>query len=266
MATAHRPWGLARSGAELNVDLRDGDAVQRAVATALPDIVVHTAALTDVDACERDPELAHAQHVLATRHLVQALARHAPRARLVHVSTDQVYGGPGPHAEHATAPCNAYGRTKRAAEDEALRHPGALVVRTNFLVPGAGFAGWALEQLSGQAALHVFDDVWFNPLHVQDVAELLGQLVTTGAVGTLNLGASGEGMSKGDAVRWWARRLGWPEHRIVGGSVKDAVLSAPRPHDMRMDVTRAQGVLGITLPTVPDTLERVAVAWQAAHP
>src|SRR5215831_11741325 len=96
----------------LSCDLSDRAHAARAFAEARPEVIVHTASMTEVDACERDPRAAWAANVLGAAHVAQE-AR-AAGAHLVHVSTDYVFdGSAGPYDEEARpAPSGVYGRTK----------------------------------------------------------------------------------------------------------------------------------------------------------
>src|SRR5690348_2585250 len=78
----------ARRGGDVRCDLTDADAVNALVTDVRPDAVVHAAALTDVDACERCPDAATAANVGTTERLVATLPSETP---LVLLSTDQVY-------------------------------------------------------------------------------------------------------------------------------------------------------------------------------
>ena len=83
----HEVLGAARD----ELDLADREQVEQVVAEFAPDAVVNTAAMTNVDGCERDPERAFAVNALGVRHLAVATARRG--AHLVHVSTDYVFDG-----------------------------------------------------------------------------------------------------------------------------------------------------------------------------
>jgi dTDP-4-dehydrorhamnose reductase len=100
----------------ISLDLLDPDSVAHFVDQAEANWVIHAAALTDVDRCEHEPELASAINTEATGHLVRAMVR--TPSRLVFLSTDYVFDGTsGPYDETASeAPINVYGRTKLAAE------------------------------------------------------------------------------------------------------------------------------------------------------
>src|SRR5690242_15628036 len=101
------------------LDLGDGAAVRRALDTARPEVVINTAAMTNVDACETRRDAARAANAHGPRYLAEACVRLG--ARLLHVSTDYVFPGdaeqPGPYAEDAAVrPVNHYGWTKLEGE------------------------------------------------------------------------------------------------------------------------------------------------------
>jgi dTDP-4-dehydrorhamnose reductase len=121
------------------LDLRDAPAVAAAVRGFRPDVVLHTAAYTDVDGAERDEETAFAVNALGTRHIVEAVR--GTHAQVVSFSTDYVFDGRkgAPYVEHDEVdPLNAYGRTKLAQERETLAWVHGTVVRTSWLFSATG--------------------------------------------------------------------------------------------------------------------------------
>jgi len=118
-----------------HLDVTDRDAVLGAITTWHPDVVIHAAAWTAVDACEGDPERAHAVNALAVRWVVEACDRTG--AHLVHLSTDYVFDGTLDRPYHEwdrPDPQSVYGASKLAGEREALAlGPAATVVRTSWL-------------------------------------------------------------------------------------------------------------------------------------
>ncbi len=121
------------------LDLRDGAAVAAAIRAFRPDVVLHTAAFTDVDGAERDEPAARAVNVLGTRHVIAAV--HGTHAQVISFSTDYVFDGrkDAPYVEHdEPRPLNAYGRTKLAQERETLIWPHGIVIRTAWLFSATG--------------------------------------------------------------------------------------------------------------------------------
>jgi dTDP-4-dehydrorhamnose reductase len=243
------------------VDLRDGGA-EAALREARPELVVHCAALTDVDACEDDPEAARALNAEAPGRLAATAA--ALGARFVHVSTDAVYDGErsGLHAEdEPPGPVNAYARTKLEGERAVLEaHPGALVVRTTmhgWSSPGrASFSEAILGALRAGKRLTLFRDVVFSPLNVADLAALIGRLAERGASGVLNVGAS-DAVTKEAFGRLVARTFELPEDPIEPIDVADLGLRAPRPRNQALAVERLTQLLGAPPPSVADGVRRM---------
>ncbi len=126
-------------------DVRDAAAVARAVEAARPDRVYHLAAVASVREASRDEALCRAVNIGGTEAVLEAIAHHAPSARVLVASSAEVYGraaGEEPVAESvAPDPCTAYGRSKLEAERIAGRFADAgiatLCVRTfNLIGPG----------------------------------------------------------------------------------------------------------------------------------
>lgn len=260
LARSARPGGVV-------ADLTDPAAVRRAVTEARPDVVIHGAALTDVDACQRDPAAAYMANVEATRHLVSAMGEMAPSARLVYISTDQVYPGPGPSGEAAPVrPASIYAWSKLWGEDLALCRPGTLVVRLNYVGAGTptrrGLAAWLVDSLRSGRPVTLFQDVLFNPAFGGDVPGLLRGLVVAGTEGVVNLGAGGAGASKADFLLALARRLALPTATARLGRLADVDMAAPRSPDTRMDCRRAETVLGRPLPDMASVVESVATEFE----
>lgn len=243
------------------VDLTDRGAAYSLLDRVRPDVMVHAAALTDIDQCEREPAAAYRLNVEATRHLVDWVAARRPDLRFLYISTDQVYDSPGASPEETVFPVNVYALTKLWAEDLTRRLERSLVLRTNFFALGderhPTFVDWVVESCRARRQITLFHDVLFNPLHVDDLAAVVARLIPESATGTYNVGASGGGLSKGRFIRMIAERFDLPTEGFRDGSLGDVQLLARRPRDMRMAVTRIETLLGATMPSVAAGIERL---------
>jgi dTDP-4-dehydrorhamnose reductase len=115
------------------LDITRFETISKALERYEPDVVVHTAAYTNVSGAETEHEVCWASNVEGTRNVVQALAEN--EAKLIHISTDYVFWGDvGSYTEEDTpGPVrNYYALSKLAAEEVARVIPGTLVVRTSF--------------------------------------------------------------------------------------------------------------------------------------
>jgi dTDP-4-dehydrorhamnose reductase len=243
--------GLARSNADLAVDVRDTDALAAAVDAAAPDAVVNCAALVDLGACERDPGVAYAVNARPAGLLAEATA--ARGARLVQISTDHYWTGDGSrrHAEDAAVRVlNEYARTKLAGEALALTAPAALVVRTN-IVGARGWAGrptfaeWAFEMLESGAEMTLFDDFFTSSIDTASCATAVLDLLERETSGVVNVAAS-EVSSKRQFVDALASAMGLSAPDAASGAV--AGMAPPRAESLGLDVSLAESLLGRSLP------------------
>jgi dTDP-4-dehydrorhamnose reductase len=260
-----RVVGASRQGSDCQIDLARVDEVSALLERAAADLVVNAAAITALDACERDPGAAYAVNARAVAEIACWCARHA--VPLVHISTDHFFTGDRdlPHAE--TAPVtlvNEYARTKFAAEAFAHLAPGALVLRTN--VTGRRgwrgrptFAEWAFHALLLRAPLGLFEDFHTSTIDTPSFARALFDLVDRGAAGTLNLAARTVA-SKRRFVQTLARvlcvTLDWDEAASV------ASLPVRRAESLGLDVARAERLLGYALPDTLQVCRNLVSQWE----
>lgn len=137
--------------------------------------VVHTAAFSDVDGCEKDPARAHAANALSVKHLAAACAKAS--VPLVYVSTDYVFDGKkrAPYeTDDPTGPVNVYGMTKLGGEFYAKTCPAWAIVRTSWLF-GAGnpnnFVDAVMRRLASEPRIAVLRDQVDSPTSTRDLAE-----------------------------------------------------------------------------------------------
>ena len=157
------------------LDLLDVAAVARIIDTRRPAVIINAAAYTAVDRAESEPELAEAINVSAVRALAEAAAR--CNARLIHVSTDFVFGeGAGRpwRTDDLTSPQSVYGRTKRDGERAVLDRLGsrALVIRTAWLYSahGTNFVKTMLRLMRERDVLRVVADQVGTPTWARTLA------------------------------------------------------------------------------------------------
>jgi dTDP-4-dehydrorhamnose reductase len=179
------------------LDVTDREAVRAYLVRFGPDVVVHAAAWTDVDGCERDPERAHRVNAEGTRIVAEEAARAG--ARLVAVGTDFVFDGTKAEAyteEDEPRPLSVYGASKLAGERAAREAaPGAIVARTAWLYGEGGtgnFVTAILRAAREGRPLRVVDDQAGSPTYAEDVAEALLALVRAKAEGLFHVVNAGE--------------------------------------------------------------------------
>lgn len=169
-------------------DITDFDATKHAIADVKPDLVLHSAAWTDVDGCFRDPEKAVRINGFGTQHI--ALAAAAVGAAVLYVSTNEVFDGAAtrPYREYdVTHPVNPYGYSKWVGEQALVRvNPRHYIVRTAWLFAhgGKNFIQSILNAAGANKPLRVVVNEVANPTYNDDLAEAISALVETERFGT----------------------------------------------------------------------------------
>jgi len=240
----------------LGLDLPECDLTKPSVlAEALmpfrPEVVIHTAAMTNVDACERDPEAAFRANTLATQNV--ALACAGGGATMVHISTNDVFDGTlgRPYYEwDPPAPKSVYARSKAAAElvvRSLLQQ--FYIVRTAWLYApgGSSFVTKILAAADRPAGLRVVTDEVSSPTYAPHLAQAITVLMRTGHFGFYHL------INSGYCSRYeWAceilRLAGRNDVPIEPITTPDWPRPAPPPLYTPL-VNLAGSALGITLPT-----------------
>jgi len=182
-----------------DIEITDMNAVKEVLGKHNPDVIINTAAYVRVDDCESDPDRAFQINAVGAGN-VAATARELG-ARLVHISTDYVFGGEAelratPYTESDTAvPLNTYGKSKLAGENSVRGLcPRHFIIRTSALFGVAGASGKGgnfietMLRLAGeQDELRVVDDQVFSPTYTGDLAKKIDQLISTEDYGTFHI-------------------------------------------------------------------------------
>lgn len=244
------------------LDLGDAATIAAVLDRVRPDAVVNAAGYTAVDAAETDSEGAFAVNAIGAGAV--AAATRARRLPLIHISTDYVFGGSEgrPHREEdATAPCNAYGRSKLAGEAAvAVGNPDHAILRTAWLYSphGANFVTAILRRADGRGRLDVVDDQLGNPTYAPDLAQAI--LVVAERLRDAPDDTRLRGVfhvAGPDSATWcdFAREilrlskvLGGPFAQVMPIATSDYKAAADRPRDSRLDSGKARDLYGIELP------------------
>jgi dTDP-4-dehydrorhamnose reductase len=263
-------WSGSRTGELFGFPLRpinvtDKDAVATAFRAARPAAVIHTAALTSLERCFRDPPAAKRINVEATTLLAELAAE--TRARLLLVSTDLVFGGEqGWYREQDVAsPLSVYGQTKLAAEHAALASPDGAVTRVSLLFgPTLGgrpsFFDEQVAALQERRPCTLFEDEWRTPLGLVTAAQWLLAIVNSPFQGFVHMGGP-ERMSRLEMGQRLAAFLGRDPSVIVPATRTRVASMEPRPRDTSLDSTHCRELFPRqTWPTWDDAMRQMVSA------
>ena len=228
-----------------------------------PDVVLHCAALANIDQCEKDPETAEKINAEIPGKFAAAAGKRG--IRFIHISTDAVFDGEerktgGYREDDETNPISRYAATKLAGERNVLSaNPEALVARVNFY-------GWSTSgrrslveffynNLRAGNPVNGFNDVFFSTLYVRELADILCEMIGLDAKGIYHVFSS-DFRSKYDFGRSIAEKFGFDPDLVRPISWKDGGLTAKRSPNLIMNTDKLRSLLGHDLPTQEMCLER----------
>jgi dTDP-4-dehydrorhamnose reductase len=177
------------------LDITDCKQVKKVFLQERPDVVIHTAAHTKVDLAESEPDQAYLINAYGTRNV--AVASHSIGAKLVYVSTDYVFNGRAtkPYIElEPTSPLGVYGQSKLAGEQFVRDlHWRFFIVRTSWVygLSGTNFVKTMLKLAEDRTVLNVVHDQVGSPTYTVDLANFIGELVSTELYGIYHASNSG---------------------------------------------------------------------------
>ena len=214
ISKGHEVFPLTRAEA----DITDAGAVRAAFKNIQPELVIHTAAIPDLDICEEDPERAHLVNVEGTRHVVEAAL--GVNAAVAYISTDSVFDGlkSTPYAESdATNPPTVYGRTKLLAEQIVGSLPAHWIFRIPLLFgPGkTNFVQKGLRNLANGEIFIAASDQIGGTLYTLDAAQKLMEVVASKRCGVFHLANAGA-CSRLEIARRAAELAGEDLSRVIG--------------------------------------------------
>ena len=237
----------------INLDILDFVSFGQCLKSIAPDIVIHCAAIVNVDYCETKKQSA----LLLHSEIVELIASNAPLTKFVYVSTDSVFDGEkGDYNVYdKTNPLNYYAKSKLEGELKTLQlFSNPIVARTNiygFNVPQkSSLAEWGLNNLKESRSFGGFSDVYFNPVYTKQFADSLYQLLINNFSGIINI-ASDKVVSKFSFLVELAKEFGYNYSIIRSLSVGTVDFKAPRPKNTTLNTSLIADING----NIPEFLQ-----------
>jgi len=234
--------------------------IQSQVENIKPEIVIHTAAISNLGICEKNPDLAYRVNSAATKELAHWCNQ--INARLLYLSTDIVFDGENaPYAEtDKPDPLNVYGKSKYQGELAVQAFANNTIVRLA-LVLGQGlaenknFVDWIIERVTGNQPVPLFFDEIRTPLCAIDVAKMLWQIVINNSRGTFHL-CSSQSVDRFTLGKKICKYHDKNFSQINKIAMKDVEIIRPR------DVSMVNNNLNIKIPSVLSGIERLFLEYE----
>jgi dTDP-4-dehydrorhamnose reductase len=254
----------------VQADLSERGSVEKLISSTHPDIIVHCAALANLEACETDPKLAWRLNA----EVPVDFARETEKKGIyfIHISTDAVFDGQkGNYSEEDDPhPLSIYARSKLDGEQAVLReNPQAVIARVVFY-------GWSLRgtrslgefffnNLSMGRQVKGFTDVIFCPLEVSQLTDLLRVFIHKRLSGVYHT-VSSEYWSKYDFGMAIARKFNFDQNLLQPASWVDGDLKATRSPNLTLNTQKLSKVIGMDLPGLSDGIDHFYKAYQQGFP
>lgn len=252
-------WGGQAIGlSHADCDITRRDAVESLILQRKPAAVFNCAAITNVDLCEKDPDLAMRVNGTAVEMLADVCRQHG--ITLIHFSTDYVFDGSGhqPSPEDRSRnPINRYGASKAAGEVaiESI-HPDYIIARVQWVFgPGrSNFIGDTAKKSMAGDAVRAFSDQYGSPTYAHDIATMVTKLFRDGHRGIFHTVSKGYA-SRVEIAHEVARQLHVKTPDIVPVVTASVSLPAQRPLNSRLSIDKISK-LGIHPPSWQDAVGR----------
>ena len=254
-----------QTNADYNANLVDKSETFALLEKIQPSVIVNLVGLTSVERCQDNTNESYLLNTRTVENIANWICQSRAICHLIQISTDQVYDGAGIHAEDQVTITNNYAFSKYGGELASARVPNT-ILRTNFfgrskVTSRESLSDWVYHSMTNGKHVQVLQDVYFSPLAMTTLAEMIELVIEKKPVGIFNLG-SNNGMSKADFCYTFAECLNLPTTMMTRiDSAQAAFLKAYRPKNMLMDCTKFERVLGVKLPDLLDQIKSVAMEY-----
>jgi dTDP-4-dehydrorhamnose reductase len=228
-----------------------------------PEVVIHTAALTNVDICEKNYELARIVNIEGTKNIAEACSYF--NSKMVYISTDYVFDGKkGNYSENDTTnPLNYYGKTKLEGERVVKLTENYLILRSSLygwnIQSKFSFAEWILDNLKKNQQINVLTDQYSSLMLVNNFSEVLLKMIEQDLNGLYNV-ASREKINKFNFAQELAKVFDLDENLIIPISSpelsKKIKQTATRPRNVSLNINKISKKIG-TMPSIYEGLENM---------
>jgi len=241
------------------LDITNPILIRDIVSATSPDIIINLAALTNVDLCEKKPDLAFSVNFTGLQNIVKIF-----NGPIIQLSTDYVFDGKtGQYSENSSVnPINVYGRTKLEAENFLKENSkDSLIIRTNVLYDymsesPASFLNWVVKSLQDDKKINVVDDQWNNPTWTNSIAVAIDKAIEFELNGLIHWGDN-DYLSRFDFAIKIAETFQLKKNLINPIKTRELNQIAARPLKGGLNVDRAKSILNLEPSNISDCLKYI---------
>ena len=251
--------GVSPSDGGVHLDIRSKSSINKVLSDIDPDVILNTAALTDVDGCELDPQQAKDINVSGVKNLCRHFSGH-----FIQISTDYVFDGKsGPYSEEDQPnPKSVYGKTKLFADNWLLdNYSKSTIIRTNILYSytkrtKASFLKWVVDSLNDNQNIKVVNDQWNNPTWTESLSSVISKIIDNQAFDLYHYGDR-DILNRFDFSILISKVFNLDSSLIMPISSDELNQIAPRPRKSGLITKKIESELGIIPKSVETCLNEI---------
>ena len=245
------------------LDFNSDKEIEEFFAKSPMSIVIHCAAITDVDFCELHPETAYKVNVDLAAKIAKVCATY--HHKFVLISSDHLFSGEKKFftEDSLTSPLNVYGESKVKAEQEVSKNNSrSLLIRTNFFGWGPSyrrsFSDFLIDSIRSEKAIRLYDDIFYTPIYSRYLVEYVHMLIDKNYSGVFNVVGS-------DRVSKYT--FGFELFNLFDGDIdlitktkySHTSRKTPRPFDMSLSNKKICNYLGLHMPNFIDQIQLLQI-------
>jgi len=227
------------------------------------DLLINCVGLTNVEECEKHPF--QANYLNAEVPLIIAKTCLQLKIKFIHISTDHLFDGTKELSSELDipVPLNQYAKTKlKGDQNVANNNSDSLIIRTNFFGIGPNykpsFSDFITNALDQGEEIELFEDVFFTPIHVNEIARIIIELLKNNEKGIFNI-ASDERISKYEFGLMIAKIMNFSPLLIKKGSIGKREDLVKRPKDMSLSNNKTKEKLNIEVKPILDQIKLLKI-------
>lgn len=245
----------------IKCDITNEKEVYDVVEKENPDVIIHCAAMTNVDLCEDEKKLAYTINGDGTGYLAKAAKNND--VKIIYVSTDFVFDGTRGYykEDEKTNPLGVYAKSKYDGEKQLQKYCDDWAIARVSVLYGwhkrANFTTWVIDQLRQKNEINIVTDQINSPTLADNAAEAILEIARQDKNGIFHT-AGNDAINRFDFTRKIADAFNLDDSLINPISSENFIQKAPRPKDSSLNVNKVERVLGIKMETCSESLKRMA--------
>tara|TARA_Y100001935_G_C17218100_1_gene463740 strand:+ start:117 stop:923 length:807 start_codon:yes stop_codon:yes gene_type:complete len=240
-------FSLGKKNNNYVINFGKEDEIKKFLHLNKPDVIINCVGSTNVNKCNKNYNFAKKKNFITAKNISKSLIIFKRKIHLIHISTDQVYNSKN-NIENKINLTNNYSKSKYLGEKEILKYKYHTILRTNFYgslmsKKNLSFSDFILKQLKNKKKIKVPDNIYFNPIELKKLCQIILKIKNKKIYGTYNLG--GKRITKFNFAKKIAAKYNLNKNLII--PYKSKLKKHLRPLNTSMNCIKLEKKLNLKL-------------------